>query len=312
VSVIIPVGPGHAQHLNKALDSLLAQTFKQWEAIVVWDASRDETTGDGPVFGKLAGLFKPYPFVTIAMGLGGEGAGVARNRGIEIAKAPLLFFLDADDYLVPTALEKLVKAYITGNRTFVFSDWYAATPGQPLEHMNCQEYNQEAVREKIQHAVSILIETEAVRKVGGFDEQLATWEDWDFFIKLAAHGYCGLRVSEPLLVYRTETGTRRLKAFQPGSTIYQQIVDKWKDVNFMACCGQAAKIGRQAYDALAFPLQSDSVPDGRVRLIYVGPAQATFKVLGKYEVANDGINNKLDALPEEVNQLLQFGTFVEA
>jgi hypothetical protein len=39
--------------------------------------------------------------------------------------------------------------------------------------MNCQEYNQEAVREKIQHAVSVLIETEAVRKVGGFDEQLA-------------------------------------------------------------------------------------------------------------------------------------------
>jgi hypothetical protein len=50
VSVIIPVGPGHAKHLNKALDSLLAQTFKQWEVIVIDDASRDETTGDGPVF----------------------------------------------------------------------------------------------------------------------------------------------------------------------------------------------------------------------------------------------------------------------
>jgi hypothetical protein len=35
VSVIIPVGPGHAKHLNKALDSLLAQTFKGWEVIVI-------------------------------------------------------------------------------------------------------------------------------------------------------------------------------------------------------------------------------------------------------------------------------------
>jgi hypothetical protein len=111
--------------------------------------------------------------------------------------------------------------------------------------MPCQSYDQEAVRQKIQHAVSILVETEAVRKVGGFDEELATWEDWDFFIKLAAHGYCGVRVSEPLLVYQTETGTRRLKAFEPGSTIYQQIVDKWKDVNFMPCCGQSAKIERR-------------------------------------------------------------------
>jgi hypothetical protein len=44
VSVIIPVGPGHAQHLNKALDSLIAQTFKQWEVIVIDDT---ESRRDG-------------------------------------------------------------------------------------------------------------------------------------------------------------------------------------------------------------------------------------------------------------------------
>jgi hypothetical protein len=262
----------------------------------------------------------------------------------------LLFFLDADDWLLPTALEKMVRAYTQNKRAFVYTDWLAvgkepaidknldpaqkeqllaqrkldqrqlreetgirlSGQNQYIEKMPCQSYDQEAVRQKIQHAVSILVETEAVRQVGGFDEELATWEDWDFFIKLAAQGYCGVRVSEPLLVYQTETGTRRLKAFEPGSTIYQQIVDKWKDVNFMPCCGQSAKIERAAFDALAYPSQSSDVPDGRVRLIYVGPAQASFKVLGKYEVANDGINNKVDALPEEVNQLLQFGTFVEA
>jgi hypothetical protein len=63
------------------------------------------------------------------------------------------------------------------------ADWYKADEGKPLEAMNCSDYNQEAVRGKIQHAVSVLVETEAVRKVGGFDESLPTWEDWDFFIQ---------------------------------------------------------------------------------------------------------------------------------
>lgn len=309
VSVIIPVGPGHAKHLNKALDSLVAQTFKQWEVIVIDDK---QVYGPNEEFLQLD--YKVYPFIRAFRSVieGKKGAGAARNIGIREAKAPLLFFLDADDYLVPTALEKLVRGYMQSNRTFVYSDWYAANPGQPLEYNNCLEYNQEAVREKIQHAVSVLVETEAVRAVGGFDEELPTWEDWDFFIKLAAKGYCGARVPEPLLVYRTDTGTRRLKAFEPGSTIYQQIVNKWKGVKFMACCGQNAKIVRRADAQLAYPGQTADVPDGKVRLIYVGPALATFKVLGKYEVANDGLNNKVDVNPDEANRLLQLGTFVQA
>jgi hypothetical protein len=66
----------------------------------------------------------------------------------------------------------MVKAYtrVTGLSSLAIGT--PPNPGKPLEHMNCQEYNQEAVREKIQHAVSVLIETEAVRAVGGFDETL--------------------------------------------------------------------------------------------------------------------------------------------
>lgn len=307
VSVIIPVGPGHVKHLNKALDSLVAQTFKSWEVIVI-----DDSQVYGPNEEFLKFDYKAYPFIRAFRSIneGKQGAGAARNIGIREAKAPLLFFLDADDMLVPDALEKMVKAYQESDRTFVYSDWYAANPGQPLEHQNTQDYNQKAVREKIQHAVSVLVEAGAVRAVGGFDETLPTWEDWDFFIKLASRGYCGVRVPEPLLIYRTETGTRRKKAFEPGNNIYQQIVDKWKGVEFMPCCGKNASINRQADAATGYPAASTDVTPGRVRLRYVGPAQATFKV-GKYEVANDTLNNIVDVLPDEVNLFLQLGTFVE-
>jgi hypothetical protein len=60
-----------------------------------------------------------------------------------------------------------------------------------------------------QHAVTCLLPTEDVRRLGGFDEQLPAWEDWDLLIKLAVAGVCGQRVARPLLVYRLETGARR-------------------------------------------------------------------------------------------------------
>lgn len=302
VSVIIPVGPGHAKHLNKALDSLVGQTFKNWEVIIIND-------GEGGEPLKLA----QYPFAISVATIGIEGAGSARNLGIENSKAPLLFFLDADDYLMPTALEKMVTAYTKNrNATFVFSDWYKSEGGHPLELQPCQDYNQEAVREKIQHAVSVLVETQAVRKVGGFDETLPTWEDWDFFIRLAANGFCGVRVPKPLLVYRTETGTRRLKAFEPNNGVFEKITEKWKGVEFMGCCGQNASIQRQAYNALAYPPSSGEQPDGTVKMRFVGQAKGSATYLNKYTAANDGVNDIVYAQPQDINQLLQTGLFVEA
>jgi glycosyltransferase involved in cell wall biosynthesis len=316
VSVIIPVGPGHAKHLNKALDSLMAQTFKGWEVWVVYDL--DGADNEEYMTFHSGYFFREYPFCQVVRAGStrpdgkSKGAGVARNKGIAKAKAPLLFFLDADDWLLPTALEKMVRAYTKSkNASYVFTDWYKADEGKPLEAMNCSDYNQEAVRGKIQHAVSVLVETEAVRKVGGFDESLPTWEDWDFFIRLAASGYCGVRVPEPLLVYRTATGTRRLKAYEPNNGIFERITGKWKGVSFMACCGQNQKIERQAVSALDFPTSDGAQPDGTIKMRFVGSAKGTATYFKIYEAANDGVNDTIYARPEHVNGLLQTGLFVQ-
>lgn len=309
VSVIIPVGPGHVKYLPKALDSLVAQTFKNWEVIVVWDASSEESTGDGPVFGKLKPLFEVYPFATVAMGLGGEGAGVSRNRGIEFANAPLLFFLDADDYLVPTALEKMVRAYEkSGGGKYIYSDWYASVPGQPLEPTECQDYSQEAVRKKIQNAVSVLVETDQVRKVGGFNEELKTLEDWDFFLRLAKTGVCGQRVAEPLLIYRTETGTRRQISFQQNDDTYAQIVRTWEGVKFMACCGGNAQVANQVKIALSYPRPSEAAPEGSTKLHYIGIHTGAASFFG-YSAAQDGVNDIIFARNDDVDKLIQTGYF---
>jgi hypothetical protein len=240
-----------------------------------------------------------------------SGAGVARNVGITHARTPLLFFLDADDWLIPTALEKMVNEYVkVGGGRYIYSDWFKAEVGQPIELMPCPEYSQEAVSGKIQHAVSVLIEADQVRKVGGFDEDLASWEDWDFSLRLAAAGFCGHRLAEPLLIYRTATGTRRQKAFELAETLMSQIKDRWKGVKFMGCCGGNAQQVQPAQAAIAqSAMNSQPVQDGKIRLQYVGAAKATATFMGKYRAAADGVNEFIDAEPQDVDRLLQLGVF---
>jgi proline racemase len=79
----------------------------------------------------------------------------------------------------------------------------------------------------------------------------------------------------------------------------------------MPCCGQSAKIERVAVDMLAFPVQSSDVPDGKIRLRYVGSAQGGVTYFGKYQVAADGVQTFADVNPEDVSKLLQLGVFVE-
>lgn len=229
VSVVIPVGPTHELDVVNALDSLEAQSFRQWEAIVIWD------TGQG-----IPGALKrAYPYVRWRRTNGGpRGAGHARNRGVEIARSPLLFFLDADDWLYPQALERLLVACseAKGNAA-VYSDYVGLAvldaeleekfkaQGRLLDsneqHHAVVRYwaadfvSEEAVRQPVLERpylwcnVSTLFPTDWHFEVGGFDEAMDSWEDWDYWVRMARLGKRFVRVEEPLLVYRFYSGHRR-------------------------------------------------------------------------------------------------------
>ena len=96
VSVIIPLY-NKAPFLRRALDSVRAQTYGDFEAILVDDCSTDGG-------GDLAAVYPDRRFRTISQKNAGPGA--ARNRGIAEARGQLLAFLDADDEWMPGFLEK--------------------------------------------------------------------------------------------------------------------------------------------------------------------------------------------------------------
>lgn len=99
ISIIIPVYNAEG-YLNCCMKSIVSQTYKDWEVILVDDGSKDTSAG---ICDKYA---EEYPNIRCIHKKNG-GVSSARNTGIEQAKGEWIFFCDADDMLLPGALEKM-------------------------------------------------------------------------------------------------------------------------------------------------------------------------------------------------------------
>ena len=176
-----------------AVDSIIAQDYVFYEVVVVND------TGSP---------LRWLPEWVKVVDTGGRSSiGHSRNAGVAASTAPLILFLDADDMLMPSALSSMLKAYhqIEGER-YIYCDWLDVSPGS-IEAKSSKPYDQKSLRGM--HPITCLMERERITAIGGFDEEIKGWEDWDFFIRCAVSGYCGYHLGEKLLVYRTFSGKRR-------------------------------------------------------------------------------------------------------
>lgn len=257
VSVIIPVGPGHEYIVRDAIDSVHLQSYQNWECIVINDTGKD--------------LYKiPSWCKVLSTGAIPKGVAAARNLGIKASKAPLFVPLDADDYFQPEALDVLIKAH-EQFKGVVYSQWYdQQSEGQP-EIYDPPNYNAALLTSKgCIHAVTAIYEKSAWLEVGGFDENLSHWEDWDFQLALADKGICGTKIPFPLWTYRKQTGKRReenLAAFEVGKEAISKKWSKfWNGEDPMACGGCSR--GGGVYASLnksagnPNPNRAAAIPDG--------------------------------------------------
>lgn len=237
ISVIIPVGPGHEKEVENALDSLEMQHFRKWEAIVVNDSGITNYQFE-------IDYLKAYPYVRLVLPSEQwqRGAGFARNAGVKVSRAPLLFFLDADDVLCDAnALGHMLDAW-NREQAIIYSDYLGKAIWNEAEAhktmgANLLDYNKRtsAAVFKKQSAdfdcvlaqrqpeyqrnsampyyhwclVSVLIPKLWHNAIGGYDESMATWEDVDYHWRLARAGYCYYRLPEHLILYNYHKGNRR-------------------------------------------------------------------------------------------------------
>lgn len=235
VSVIIPVGPGHATFVQDAVDSVMAQSYRQWECIVVNDSGEPLRL---PTWAKV-------------IECDARDAGTARNMGIAESTTKLFVPLDADDYFQPDALQWFLTAYAEqgeGDR-IIYSD-FMEDPDQRGEFRPylCSDWSCDVYRtEGIVHAVTALTPKSVWERVGGFATGIA-WEDLDFQLRCAEIGVCWTHLVAPLFNYRKWTGKRRdYGDTEELARRKTEMVERWgpyllEGKDFMACGCATARI----------------------------------------------------------------------
>jgi hypothetical protein len=216
VSVIVPVGPGHENVVIDALESLIAQTYMNWEVILVNDTGKELE-------------LKHAPYAKIVNTKGGSGPAFVRNYGSTFARGQTLLWLDADDYLMPTAIQKMVKEYKLHGPSVIYTDWLKNVNDvkETMSYYETNDFICGDVLKKMRHSVTCLVPHRAHKAIGGFDEVIAGWEDWDYFIALQDYGLCSYRIPEPLFIYRFYGGDQREESFDKRKELLQYVRNKW-------------------------------------------------------------------------------------
>lgn len=205
VAIIVPARNAEGV-LAAALDSLLQQTRRDWEAIIVNDGSADGT-------GDIAGFYAARdPRFRLIDGPG-RGVAAARNAGLKATSAPWLVFLDADDWLAPTYFEVMLRALeaVPGAEAAYCQDQRVAPNGSRLPPRWVPQVAETPLavfsRQCAVAIHAVVVARSAAAAIDGFDETLATCEDWDFWQRIARRGVHFVPVAECLAFYRIQPGS---------------------------------------------------------------------------------------------------------
>jgi glycosyltransferase involved in cell wall biosynthesis len=200
VSVIIPAYNAEAS-LARAVNSALSQTVPPREIIVVDDGSTDGTAGVAHAFGSAIRYFRQQ----------NAGASVSRNRGVRESSGELLAFLDADDCWHPRKLE-LQLALLRRHPELAYCTCRAVKGGKanspfpPLPAdpaVRIISDFREVFRRPYFGTPTVMMPRAVFERCGGFDENLATGEDVDLWLRAAWGHQIGVIEAVLVAVYRT-------------------------------------------------------------------------------------------------------------
>jgi glycosyltransferase involved in cell wall biosynthesis len=196
ISVIIPTF-NRAAWVREAVDSVLAQTFQDFELIVVDDGSTD-TTGEGLGFygDRLRTIYQTR-----------QGVSAARNRGLEMAAGEWLAFLDSDDLWLPQKLETQVDFFYRNPQAEICQTeeiWI-----RNGRRVNPREKHRKPAGDIFAPSLSlclvspsaVMLKKRLLQEVGFFDTDLPACEDYDLWLRISCRKPVFL-IEEPLVVKR--------------------------------------------------------------------------------------------------------------
>ena len=205
ISIIIPAYNAD-KYLANTIQSVINQTYIDWEIIIINDGSTDGTL-------ELINNFKDKDSRIKVFSHENAGVAHSRNRGIAEAKGEFIAFLDADDLWTPDKLEMQLKVLQENPEAGVAYSWvdYIDETGKflyPGSHItvNGDAYPKLLINNFLENGSNPLVRREALEKIGKFDVNLPPAEDWDLYLRLARESEF-VAIPKPQILYRLCTNS---------------------------------------------------------------------------------------------------------
>jgi len=207
VSIVLPTYK-RAHLLPLAIRSVLAQTYTNWELIVVDDNSPDATA-------EVVASFSD-PRISYVRNEPNLKLPRALNRGFSLARGEYLTWTSDDNLFAEQALEKMVARLRTGDCDLVYADYYLFSEqdgeGRPRDPQH-DRLSATVQLEKGNHIGACFLYTRRVYEtVGDYDPELFLVEDYDYFIRIARR-FTLAHIAEPLYYFRRDEDTLYLSRF---------------------------------------------------------------------------------------------------
>lgn len=202
VSVLMTVYNG-MPYVQEAVDSIIAQTYEDWELIIVNDGSTDDSAA------YLESLDDPR--IQVFHQENG-GTAVASNNGLRHCKAEFLARMDSDDICDPKRLEKQVaflrahpNVSLVGTQIIPLGSQKSGRPIQ-MATDHTKIYSQLRCGQHAMCHPAIMMRTKLLKQIGGYWKQNGMFDAWDMFLRMGEVGDLA-NLDEPLLYYRIHTGS---------------------------------------------------------------------------------------------------------
>lgn len=260
VSIILPTY-NRAYCLRRSIDSVLRQTFADFELIVIDDGSTDDTEA----------LVESYddPRIVFLRHADNQGQTKRLNQGIRSARAPLIAFQDSDDEWLPEKLEKQVAAMRAAPPTVgvVYVDrWRIVDGGETTlsqaVHITPEDglFFKTALNSGIFNTATqcLLVRRECFERVGGFEERIRQLNDLEMLMRLSKT-YLFLHVPEPLVNYYVSSDSMSSGGEAVNIKSWEVIFEKYRaDLRH-----NRPRLGQLAYWIGSFHMRTDDSDKGR-------------------------------------------------
>ncbi|MBB6372017.1 glycosyltransferase family 2 protein [Chryseobacterium shigense] len=204
----------NGKYFRDCYNSLIAQTYENWEVIIVDDSSTDNSVE------IIEAIIKNDPRFKIYRNTNNQGCGYTKRECMKHASGELCAYLDPDDALYEDALEKTIQEFNTEDITAAYSQMMLCnenlTPDKVFAGTK-QIYNSRYFFNcPTQFAHFFTFKKETYLKTSGINPQLKSAVDQDLYLKILEHGNIKY-IKEPLYLYRLHSNGISQQRFKQGA-----------------------------------------------------------------------------------------------